>query len=188
MDLVAGVCQTDFSGYPDCRDSFIDELMSVTNTGSGLEHGFRLRIHTPLMWIDKAATFQLADDLNCLEEVILLSHTCYNGNREKFNDWGYGCDECPACELRKKDLINLLTTQQHYINMYTSTKITESFSTCFRQFKSESHCKFLHGYALKFKLFLNAKHWIKNWVQDFGFLKEQAKLTSADSYHLEAMV
>lgn len=96
--LVTGVCQTDYSGYPDCRQEFIDLIEYATNSGSDSE----IRIETPLMWLDKAQTFALAKKENCLNEVIELSHTCYNGDRTNFHEWGYGCDDCPACKLRKK--------------------------------------------------------------------------------------
>lgn len=101
--LVTGVCQTDYSGYPDCRQSFVDLIEVVTNSGSGLFNGAQgIQIHTPLMYLTKAETFKLAGDLDCLNEVILHSHTCYNGDRTKEHEWGFGCGECPACELREK--------------------------------------------------------------------------------------
>lgn len=96
--LVTGVCQTDYSGYPDCRETFIKAIEWATNMGSNSN----IKIETPLMYLTKAQTFKLAEQENCLDEVIRLSHTCYNGNRTKEHDWGYGCGECPACELRRK--------------------------------------------------------------------------------------
>ncbi|MCD2511065.1 7-cyano-7-deazaguanine synthase QueC [Acidovorax sp. D4N7] len=99
--IVTGVCETDFSGYPDCRDDTMKALQVALNLG--LER--RLRIATPLMWIDKAQTWQLAHDLGgpALVEIIVKdTHTCYQGTREVLHDWGYGCGECPACELRAK--------------------------------------------------------------------------------------
>lgn len=96
--LVTGVCQTDYSGYPDCRESFIKALEWVTWLGSQK----KVTIHTPLMYLTKAQTWQLAATLRCLTIVKNYSHTCYNGDREHLNEWGYGCGECPACELRKK--------------------------------------------------------------------------------------
>jgi len=95
--LVTGVCQTDYSGYPDCRHDFIKSFQSTTNLGSNE----RIEIHTPLMYLTKADTFCLAELLECLDVIIDDTLTCYNGNTEK-NDWGMGCGECPACELRKK--------------------------------------------------------------------------------------
>jgi 7-cyano-7-deazaguanine synthase len=97
-DLITGVCQTDFSGYPDCRRDFIDMIEKTTNMGSDEV----IKIITPLMYLTKSETFELAEDEGCLEEVINLSHTCYNGDHTKLNEWGYGCDECPACELRSE--------------------------------------------------------------------------------------
>ncbi len=97
--LVAGMCETDFSGYPDCRDATI-KAMQVALT-LGLDRGFV--IHTPLMWIDKAGTFALADALGGNELIELLlaeTHTCYLGDRRHRHDWGYGCGACPACQLR----------------------------------------------------------------------------------------
>ena len=96
--LIGGMCETDFSGYPDCRQEFIHAIELVTNIGSDSE----IKIETPLMFLNKAETFKLANDTGHLEEIIELSHTCYNGIREELYDWGYGCDDCPACELRKK--------------------------------------------------------------------------------------
>jgi len=97
-NLVTGVCQTDYSGYPDCRQEFIHSIAATTNLGSDSD----IEIHTPLMYLTKAETFALARDFGCLADVIEHSHTCYNGNREKRNAYGYGCDECPACDLRRK--------------------------------------------------------------------------------------
>lgn len=96
--LVTGVCETDFSGYPDCRNEFITAIEMTSNLGSDST----IHIHTPLMYVNKAQTFQLAEEENCLQEVIKLSHTCYNGERNTLHEWGYGCENCPACELRKK--------------------------------------------------------------------------------------
>ena len=97
--LVGGMCETDYSGYPDCRD---DTLKSLQVTlGLGLDQ--RLVIETPLMWIDKAATWQLTQDLGGTALVDLVreeTHTCYKGERSVRHDWGYGCGSCPACELR----------------------------------------------------------------------------------------
>lgn len=96
--LVTGVCQTDFSGYPDCRETFISAIQWATNLGSGSD----IKIETPLMYLTKADTFKLAEQEKCLDRVITLSHTCYNGDRSVLHKWGYGCDNCPACELRKQ--------------------------------------------------------------------------------------
>ena len=98
LHLVTGVCQTDYSGYPDCRSEFINMLQIVTNKGSES----LIRIETPLMNLTKSETFSLAKDLNKLEEVLEFSHTCYEGERNTRHEWGYGCEKCPACKLRKK--------------------------------------------------------------------------------------
>jgi 7-cyano-7-deazaguanine synthase len=97
--LVAGMCETDYSGYPDCRDDTIKAMQLALSLGMDR----RLVIHTPLMWIDKAATFALAQEIGGapLVDVLLAeTHTCYLGDREHRHDWGFGCGECPACRLR----------------------------------------------------------------------------------------
>jgi len=97
--LVAGMCETDFSGYPDCRDDTIKAMQLAL--GLGMDR--RVVIHTPLMWIDKAATFALAHAIGGKAFIDLLveeTHTCYLGDRSHRHAWGYGCGECPACRLR----------------------------------------------------------------------------------------
>jgi len=97
--IVTGVCETDYSGYPDCRDDTIKALQVAINLG--MERRFVL--HTPLMWRDKAATWALAHDLggDALVDLIrTYSHSCYLGVRDISHDWGSGCAECPACRLR----------------------------------------------------------------------------------------
>jgi len=98
--LVGGMCETDYSGYPDCRD---DTLKSLQVTlGLGLDT--RIVIETPLMWLDKARTWDLAESLGGEKLVNLIetdTHTCYLGDRSTLHTWGYGCGHCPACELRK---------------------------------------------------------------------------------------
>jgi 7-cyano-7-deazaguanine synthase len=97
--LVAGMCETDYSGYPDCRDDTVKAMQVAL--GLGLDK--RFVIHTPLMWIDKAGTFALAEEIGgkpLLDLVIEDSHSCYLGDRAKRHDWGYGCGTCPACQLR----------------------------------------------------------------------------------------
>ncbi|OOG45356.1 7-cyano-7-deazaguanine synthase QueC [Polaromonas sp. A23] len=97
--LVTGVCETDFSGYPDCRDDTMKAMQLALSLGMDK----RFLIDTPLMWIDKAATWALAESLGGRELVDLIiehTHTCYLGDREHRHAWGYGCGQCPACELR----------------------------------------------------------------------------------------
>lgn len=99
--VVGGMCETDYSGYPDCRDDTIKALQVALNLG--MERRFVL--HTPLMWLDKAATWKLAADIGGVPLVDLIrreTHTCYLGDREHLHSWGFGCGECPACDLRRK--------------------------------------------------------------------------------------
>jgi 7-cyano-7-deazaguanine synthase len=99
--IVAGMCETDYSGYPDCRDDTIKAMQVAL--GLGLDR--RVTIHTPLMWIDKAATFALAEDIAgqpFLDVVVEDTHSCYLGDRSLRHDWGYGCGTCPACQLRRQ--------------------------------------------------------------------------------------
>jgi 7-cyano-7-deazaguanine synthase len=97
-DLVGGMCETDFSGYPDCRNDTIVATARALSLGLARE----IRIHTPLMWIDKAATWKLARDLGgaaLVDLIVAESVTCYQGDPTR-HDWGAGCGTCPACELR----------------------------------------------------------------------------------------
>jgi 7-cyano-7-deazaguanine synthase len=99
--IIGGMCETDYSGYPDCRDDTIKALNVAVSFGMARTFAF----HTPLMWLDKGATWQLAHDLGGVGLVDLIrehSHTCYLGERGAQHDWGYGCGECPACSLRAK--------------------------------------------------------------------------------------
>ena len=96
--MITGVCQTDYSGYPDCRIGFINAIESALNLGSESA----IEIITPLMRLTKAETFKLAEEEGVLEVVLEHSHTCYEGVRDKRFPWGYGCGRCPACELRAK--------------------------------------------------------------------------------------
>jgi len=96
QDLVTGVCQTDYSGYPDCRRTTIDALQTTLSLGMGAGD---YRIHTPLMYLNKAETWKLAKDLNCLETIIEETMTDYNGSKKK-NEWGYGDYDNPATKLR----------------------------------------------------------------------------------------
>ncbi|GIO53606.1 7-cyano-7-deazaguanine synthase QueC [Paenibacillus rhizosphaerae] len=99
--LVTGVCETDFSGYPDCRDAFVKSLNVTLN----LAMDYDFVIHTPLMWLDKAETWKLADDLGAFPFVRERTLTCYNGII------GDGCGECPACRLRKAGLDKYLQSK-----------------------------------------------------------------------------
>jgi 7-cyano-7-deazaguanine synthase len=99
--LVTGVCETDFSGYPDCRDDTMKAMQLALSLGMDK----RFLIDTPLMWIDKAATWALAHSLGgqaLVELIVEHTHTCYLGDREHRHAWGYGCGQCPACELRAR--------------------------------------------------------------------------------------
>ena len=105
--IVTGVCETDFSGYPDCRD----DTMKAMQVALSLGMDRKLLIDTPLMWIDKAQTWQMAYDLGqkadpaqggqaLVDLIVEHTHTCYLGDRTQRHDWGYGCGQCPACQLR----------------------------------------------------------------------------------------
>jgi 7-cyano-7-deazaguanine synthase len=99
--IVGGMCETDYSGYPDCRDDTIRAMQAALSLGMAR----KFELHTPLMWIDKAATWRLAQDLGGEGLVDLIrehSHTCYLGERGARQDWGFGCGKCPACSLRAK--------------------------------------------------------------------------------------
>ena len=99
--LVAGTCETDYSGYPDCRDDTIKALQVALNLGMEA----RLTIETPLMRIDKSQSWTLAEQLGgqALVDILLeLTHTCYRGDRLHRHAWGYGCDACDACALRRR--------------------------------------------------------------------------------------
>ncbi len=98
--IVGGMCETDYSGYPDCRDDTLKALQVALNLGMDR----RFVLHTPLMWLDKAATWQMAAGLGGDALVGLIregTHSCYLGDRSHRHEWGYGCGECPACELRR---------------------------------------------------------------------------------------
>ncbi len=97
--IVAGMCETDYSGYPDCRDDTVKAMQLALTLGLDK----RVTLHTPLMWIDKAGTFALAEELggeSLLDLVVEHTHSCYLGDRAHRHDWGYGCGTCPACQLR----------------------------------------------------------------------------------------
>jgi 7-cyano-7-deazaguanine synthase len=99
--LVGGMCETDYSGYPDCRDNTLKALQVALSLGLDAP----MVVETPLMWLDKAQTWQLARTLGgeALVEIVLEhTHTCYLGERGRRHAWGYGCGTCPACELRRE--------------------------------------------------------------------------------------
>jgi 7-cyano-7-deazaguanine synthase len=104
-DLVGGMCETDFSGYPDCRRETLDAMETALSLGLASS----VSIVTPLMQLDKAQTWALAQDLGGAALVRLIrtkTHTCYLGDRTVLHDWGYGCGTCPACELRARGWTN----------------------------------------------------------------------------------
>jgi 7-cyano-7-deazaguanine synthase len=97
--LVGGMCETDFSGYPDCRD----ETVQATARALSLGLARNVTVHTPLMWIDKAATWRMAEQLGgkaLVDLIVEESVTCYEGDTSNRHDWGHGCGQCPACQLR----------------------------------------------------------------------------------------
>lgn len=108
--LVGGMCETDYSGYPDCRDDTIKALQVAISLGLDT----RLVLETPLMWIDKAATWKMAGDLGgrqLIDLVLEETHTCYMGDRLHRHDWGYGCNACPSCELRRVGYENYIKSK-----------------------------------------------------------------------------
>ena len=98
--LVGGMCQTDYSGYPDCREDTLQAQERALSLGLDMP----VTIDTPLMFLTKAQTWELADGLGgkpLVDLIVEHSHTCYMGDRQHRHDWGYGCGKCPACELRE---------------------------------------------------------------------------------------
>ncbi len=109
--LVAGMCETDYSGYPDCRDDTVQAMQAALNLGLGKP----ITIHTPLMWVDKAATFAMAEEIGgagLLNLVVEDTHSCYLGDRSRRHVWGYGCGECPACELRARGYAKFISVRK----------------------------------------------------------------------------
>ncbi len=107
--IVTGVCETDYSGYPDCRDDTIKAMQLALSLGMDK----RFLLETPLMWIDKAETWRMADRLGgqpLVDLVVEHTHTCYLGDREHRHPWGYGCGTCPACELRARGFAQYVAT------------------------------------------------------------------------------
>jgi 7-cyano-7-deazaguanine synthase len=110
--LVGGMCETDYSGYPDCRDNTLKALQVALSLGLDAP----VVVETPLMWIDKATTWSLAIELGGEELLNLITehtHTCYLGDRSERHPWGYGCGHCPACELRKNGYEKFSLSQQN---------------------------------------------------------------------------
>ena len=104
IDIIIGACQTDYAGYPDCRDLYI--RMKALELSLGLDR--TVNIHTPLMWLRKAEIFALADKNGYLKTMLEKTMTCYNGSEDR-NDWGKGCGQCPACRLRKSGYLEFLS-------------------------------------------------------------------------------
>jgi 7-cyano-7-deazaguanine synthase len=110
--IVTGVCETDFSGYPDCRDDTMKAMQLALSLGMDK----RFLIETPLMWIDKSATWHLARQVGgpgLVDLIVEHTHTCYLGDRTHRHPWGYGCSACPACELRAKGYAGYLASGAH---------------------------------------------------------------------------
>ena len=110
--IVTGVCETDFSGYPDCRDDTMKAMQLALSLGMDK----RFLIETPLMWIDKAATWRMAHQLGgtaFIDLIVEHTHTCYLGDRTHRHPWGYGCGSCPACALRAKGYAGYLASGAH---------------------------------------------------------------------------
>lgn len=105
--VYTGVCETDYSGYPDCRDIFVRML----NNALGIGYESNIEIVTPLMHVDKAETFAMAERLGVIDDIIRYSHTCYDGDHETYHHWGYGCGGCPACHLRASGFAKYMETK-----------------------------------------------------------------------------
>lgn len=108
--LVGGMCETDYSGYPDCRDNTLKALQVAMSLGMDLP----MVVETPLMWLDKAATWEMASTLGGDDFVRLIkeeTHTCYQGNHTDWHAWGFGCGQCPACDLRRNGFTTYLESK-----------------------------------------------------------------------------
>jgi len=109
--IYGGMCQMDNAGFPDCRNSFVQSLQASLNLGADTA----INIITPLMWLTKAETFKLAESCNCLDDVIDISHTCYEGNHSLKHTWGYGCGNCASCKVRAEGYEEFLRLME-YVN------------------------------------------------------------------------
>ena len=110
QDIVIGVNDSDYSGYPDCRKDFIISIQRSLELGLGKD----LHIHTPLQSLDKAGIWALSDELGVMEIIVDHSHTCYIGDHSTKHSWGYGCGNCPACLLRKKGFESYMKNKHSY--------------------------------------------------------------------------
>lgn len=110
--IITGVCETDYSGYADCRDVFVKSTQTTLNLATDISDK-NVVIHTPLMWLTKAEEFKMAEELGCLDFILKRTLTCYNGS-SVMNDYGQGCSECPSCLLRKKGY-------EEYLSLYRSS-------------------------------------------------------------------
>jgi len=99
-NVITGVCAADEAGYPDCRPEFIVSFQDTARIAMGIQSTDKLKVYAPLLYLDKAGTFALADEAGALKTIIEQTHTCYNGDHETFHRWGYGCGDCPACQER----------------------------------------------------------------------------------------
>lgn len=109
--IVTGVCETDYSGYPDCRDDAMKALQVALNAGMDS----RFVIHTPLMWLSKAQTWELAWEMGgtaLINTIVEETHSCYLGDRSRRHSWGYGCGACPACEVRARGYSEFATVSK----------------------------------------------------------------------------
>lgn len=111
-DIVIGACQTDYSGYPDCRRVFVDSMVCSLSLAMGAD----FKIHTPLMYLTKAETWELADQFGALQIIVQNTRTCYNGDVSELHSWGYGCGECPSCLLRKKGFEEYQQMKNSFLN------------------------------------------------------------------------
>lgn len=109
--IIGGMCETDYSGYPDCRDDTLKALQVAINLGMNS----RFVLHTPLMWLDKASEWRMSEVLGGELLVDLINretHSCYLGDRTQVHEWGYGCGQCPACELRSQGWYSYLQQRE----------------------------------------------------------------------------